>query len=107
MSAAPVEVKVGGQIYRVVASAGEEELKRLAAMVDARLRQLVPPGRPVAPQALLLAAMTLAHDLEEERTKNAHLATRSREMLGSVLSRIDAALATTAPPAETESSPPP
>jgi cell division protein ZapA (FtsZ GTPase activity inhibitor) len=63
MSGAPVELRVGGQTYRVVASAGEEELRRLATIVDARLRAVSPPGRPVSPHALLLAAMSLAHDL--------------------------------------------
>src|SRR5687768_5480560 len=38
MGAAPVELRVGGQTYRVVASAEEAELRRLADMVDARLR---------------------------------------------------------------------
>lgn len=102
MHADPVELRVGGQTYRVVASASEEELQRLAAVVDARLRAITPPGRPVAPQALLLAAMALAHDLEEEKGKSQKLATRSREMLGSILTRIDAAMGAASEPAEIE-----
>lgn len=92
MSRAPVELRVGGQTYRVVASAGEDELKRLAAEVDARLRDLAGPGRAVAPQTLLLAAISLAHELEEERAKRVAMEERSREMLRSVLARIDDAL---------------
>jgi cell division protein ZapA len=92
MAGSPVEVKVGGQTYRVVASAEEAELKRLADLVDARLRSMSPPGRPIAPQSLLLAAISLAHDLEEEKRKRLQLEARSKEMLRSVLSRIDAAL---------------
>jgi cell division protein ZapA len=93
---------VGGQTYRVVASTGEDELRRLAALVDARLRAITPPGRPVTPQALLLAAIALAHDLEEEKSKNQRLALRSREMLGSIVTRIDAAIGSTVEPAEVE-----
>jgi cell division protein ZapA len=92
MAGSPVELKVGGQTYRVVASAEEAELRRLADLVDARLRNMSAPGRPISPQSLLLAAISLAHDLEEEKRKRAQLETRSKEMLRSVLSRIDAAL---------------
>lgn len=106
MSAEPVELRVGGQVYRVVASAGEEELRRLAAVVDARLRQVTPAGRQISPHSLLLAALSLAHDLEEERSRTAKLAARSREMLGSILTRIDAAIGTSASPSEAGEAPP-
>lgn len=92
MAGSPVELKVGGQTYRVVASAEEAELKRLADLVDARLRTMSAPGKPISPQSLLLAAISLAHDLEEEKRKRLQLEARSKEMLRSVLSRIDAAL---------------
>jgi cell division protein ZapA len=92
MPGSPVELKVGGQTYRVVASAEETELRRLADLVDARLRSMSAPGKPISPQSLLLAAISLAHDLEEEKRKRAQLEARSKEMLRSVLSRIDAAL---------------
>lgn len=107
MSSAPVELRVGGQTYRVVASAGEDELRRLASIVDARLRAVSPPGKPVSPQALLLAALALAHDLEEERSRNVKLAHRSREMLGSIMTRLDAAIDASAPKAEPAEAPPP
>lgn len=94
MGRTPVELHVGGQTYRVVASAEENELKQLAEVVDARLRELS-PGRPVVAQTLLLAAISLAHDLEEERAKSRALEQRSREMLRTVLQRIDAALEAT------------
>jgi cell division protein ZapA len=92
MAGSPVELKVGGQTYRVVASAEETELKRLADLVDTRLRSMSAPGRPISPQALLLAAISLAHDLEEEKRKRLQLEVRSKEMLRSVLARIDAAI---------------
>jgi cell division protein ZapA len=69
MAARPVELRVGGQSYRVVSSASAEDLERLAAMVDEKLTSLVPPGKPLTPQSLLLVAMALANDLETERAR--------------------------------------
>lgn len=109
MAGSPVELKVGGQTYRVVASAEETELKRLADLVDARLRSMSAPGRPISPQALLLAAISLAHDLEEEKSKRLQLEQRSKEMLKSVLARIDAAIEASdeKPESDDETSEPP
>ncbi len=92
MPKGPVELRVGGQTYRVVATAEEADLHRLADVVDERLRTLTAPGRSVAPQSLLLAARSLAHDLEDERTRRLRSEQRAREMLSSLVSRIDAAL---------------
>lgn len=90
----------------MVASAEADELRRLAAIVDSRLRAHTPPGRQISPQSLLLAAMSLAHELEEERARRLRLEARSREMLTSVLTRIDAAIgATEAPEMTAESAP--
>ncbi len=92
MNRAPVELRVGGQTYRVVASAEEAEVRRLAGVVDARLRELVGPGRAITPQAMLLVALALAHDVEEEREKRLHVEQRSKEAFTALLQRIDAAL---------------
>jgi cell division protein ZapA len=92
MPKVPVELRVGGQTYRVVASAEEAELRRLADVVDERLRSLTGPGRSVSAQTLLLAAISLAHDLENERGRRVRVERRSREMLSALVSRIDAAL---------------
>lgn len=105
MAGSPVELKVGGQTYRVVASAEETELKRLADLVDARLRSMSAPGRPISSQALLLAAISLAHDLEEEKRKRLQLEARSKEMLRSVLARIDAAIEASDEKSEAEGDP--
>jgi cell division protein ZapA len=88
----PVELRVGGQNYRVLASANESDLRRLADMVDERLRTLTTPGRQVSPQTLLLAALALAHDLEEERSARKQAEERSKEVLRTLLARIDAVL---------------
>ncbi|MEO7038101.1 MAG: cell division protein ZapA [Polyangiaceae bacterium] len=92
MPKGPVELRVGGQTYRVVATAEEADLHRLADVVDDRLRTLTAPGRSVTPQSLLLAALSLAHDLEEERSRRLRSEQRAREMLSSLVLRIDAAL---------------
>ena len=88
----PVEVRVGGRTYRVLASTDEADLQRLANLVDERLRELSGPGRGLAPKSLLLAAISFAHDLEEERERRRQVEERSRETLRSVLRRIDAAI---------------
>ena len=88
----PVELRVGGQNYRVVASADEADLQRLAGVVDARLRSLSQPNRQISPQALVLAAIALAHDLEEERAARRRAEDRSKQMLRALLQRIDAVL---------------
>lgn len=92
MSRAPVELRVGGQSYRVIASAEEAELLRLAGVVDARMRELAGPGRAVAPQSLLLVAISLAHDLERERGRREVAEEKSKALLREVVSRIDALL---------------
>jgi len=96
MSGAPVELKVAGHTYRVVASAEKEVLHRLAAIVDAKVNEVTVPGRQVSPQAVLLAAISLAHELEEERAKRVRLEQRAREMFGMLLERVDEALEGTA-----------
>ncbi len=90
-----VAVQIGGQSYKVVSSAAESDLQRLAASVNAKLAEVAPRNRPglnPPPQALLLAAMALAHELEEERSKREALERRTRDLLRRVLVRIDDAL---------------
>src|SRR5262245_41692530 len=87
-----VEVNVGGQLYRLVASAGEQTLRRYAGVVNERLRDLTGSDRPNHPQAMLLVAMALAHDLEEERGRNAALREQAETMLRGLLDRVNAAL---------------
>lgn len=87
-----VQVRVGGQVYRLVTSASDDEIHRLEAVVNDKLAEIVPRGRPLPPNALLLAAMALAHDLEEARTHAATTAGRAREALGRMLHRVDEAL---------------
>lgn len=93
MAGRTVQLHVGGQSYRVVTSATDEEIHRLEAMVNDKLAQVVPRGRPTPPNALLLAALALAHDVEEARARASVTAGRARDALGRMLERVDSALA--------------
>lgn len=92
MDGRSVSLRVAGQSYQVVSSASEEELQRLADTVNAKVEELTPPGKFASPAAVLLAAMALAHELEEERGRRRSLERRAKEMLRQVLVRIDDAL---------------
>jgi cell division protein ZapA len=92
MSRQTVVLTVGTREYKLVSSASADELTRLAAAVDAKLKDVVPPGKAEPPQALLLAALALAHDLEDERARSQALERRNRDMLRRVLLRIDSVL---------------
>jgi len=92
MGGRTVQLRVGGQTYRVVTSATDDELDRLRLLVEDKLAQVAPPGRPVNPQALLLAALALAHDLEEERARYDDRMAKTRIAFGKMLERVDAAL---------------
>lgn len=92
MKEAAVELKVAGQTYQVVTTAAQSELVRLAAVVEDALRDVTPEGRQPSPQALVLAAITLAHQLEEEREKNRKLQQRHRQVLSGLLGRVDQVL---------------
>jgi cell division protein ZapA len=89
-----VDLRIGGQSYRVVSSASEDELRRLASTVEGKILEMSPPGKPVPPQALVLAALALAHDLEAERARREALERRSRDMMRRVLVRVESALDT-------------
>lgn len=91
MDGRPVSLLIAGQPYKVVSSASEAELQRLADTVTAKVHELS-PGRAPAPQAVILAAMALAHELEQERARRLHVERRAKDMLRRVLGRIDDAL---------------
>jgi cell division protein ZapA len=86
-----VQLRVAGQTHKVVTSADAGELQRLAAAVDAKVAEIT-KGRPPSAQAILLAAIALAHDLEEERSRREALERRTRDLLRRVLMRIDDAI---------------
>jgi cell division protein ZapA len=87
-----VQLQIAGQSYRVVSSAAEGDLHDLAGMVEAKVTEVAPKGRPMPPQAMLLAAMALAHELDAERRRREALERRTRDVLRRVLLRLDDAL---------------
>jgi cell division protein ZapA len=87
-----VEVRIAGQAYRVVSTARQADLNRLAEMVSAKVAEVTPRGRAVPPQAMLLAAMALAHEVEAEREQRQSVERRTRDLLRRVLVRIDNAM---------------
>ncbi|MFO0678262.1 MAG: cell division protein ZapA [Polyangiaceae bacterium] len=87
-----VQLNVGGQSYKVVSSADESELARLAEIVNAKVAEVSPKGRAVQPQSVLLAALALAHELEVERSRREGVERRTRDVLRRVLLRIDEAI---------------
>lgn len=92
MDGRPVNLRIAGQSYKVVSTANEEELQRLADTVTAKVEALTPPGKAPSTHAVILAAIALAHDLEEERARRLFVERRSKEMLRRILGRIDDAL---------------
>jgi cell division protein ZapA len=92
MDARPVQLRIAGQSYKVVSSAEEADLQRLAATVSEKVAEITPRGKSASPQSMLLAAIALAHDLEEERARRAAVERKTRDMLRRVLVRIDDAL---------------
>jgi cell division protein ZapA len=97
VSAGPVEITVGGQSYRVLSDADPNKLRRLAALVDDQVTECNPIGKLSPTQALLYAALTLAEQLEQERSNNASFETQARDSLQNMLHRIDAAIDATEP----------
>lgn len=89
MDTRPVQLLIGGQSYKVVSSADEEELQRLAETVSAKVAELTPSGKTSPPQAVLLAAIALAHELEQECARRLAVERRARDMLRRVLVSID------------------
>ena len=87
-----VKLEVAGQSFKVVSTAPEDDLKRLAAAVDAKVAELGPRGKAAPPQAMLMAAIALAHEVEAERARRESVERRTSDVLRRALVRIDTAL---------------
>ena len=89
----PQSIEIGGTKYKVHASAPQDELDRLATVVDAKLREIDPRGRgTTSPQTFLLVALALAHEADAERGRRQAVEVEARDVLRRVLARIDHAL---------------
>lgn len=94
MGSRAVDLKVAGMTCRVVTSAADDELAALAGMVEQRIAGVLKPGRPVTTQAILLAAISLANEVNEERARTRAVADRARTTLARLIDRVDDVLAT-------------
>ena len=92
MSEAAVELKVAGQTYRVVTSATQAELRELAKVVERALYEVTQPGKQPSPNALVLAAVTLAHELREERDLRRAEQKQHKQTLQRILGTLDEVL---------------
>jgi cell division protein ZapA len=97
-----VQLSIAGQSYKVVSSSPEEDLQRLASKVDAKMSEVLPRGKPSTANGVLLAAMALAHELEEEQVRRESLERRTRDVLRRALARIDDVLEKSDPGAQAE-----
>lgn len=86
-----VELVIAGRRYRVKTTAGEQELKELVSIVESRV-SAVGGGRGATPETILLAAISLAHDLVECRAKSERDADRARGLANDMLRRVEAVL---------------
>lgn len=87
-----MQLRLAGQTYRVLTTADDAELKRFVSMIEEKLSAMQPRGKALHPQALLLATLALANDLEEERARSQRIETRAKETLARLVERIDAVL---------------
>lgn len=92
MAGRTVQVRVGGQNYKVVTSATDDELQRATLVVEQALADVSPPGRMANPHALLLAALRLANELEELKSKHVALRDQTKSAFTRLRDRIDATL---------------
>ncbi len=99
-----VSLHIAGQSYKVVSTAADADLQRLAGVVSLKLAEVSPRPGTIPPQAMLLAAMALAHELEVERAKRQALEAKARDMMQRVLVRLDEAL-DEGPPGDVQANP--
>jgi cell division protein ZapA len=91
MSKQAVTVSVAGHAYRLVTSLDAETLARHARDIEQRLGKLT-TGQQIHPQALLLVALSLAHELETTRQGTELWKQRASERVTDMIGRVDIAL---------------
>jgi cell division protein ZapA len=86
-----VQIEIAGARYRMSSDADEAYLQRLADIVNERIEALGPKAARSATPAQLLAvvALSLAEDLETSEQQRAGLETKTRQIVGAAIKRID------------------
>lgn len=97
MNSQTVSVEIFGERYLLKGEADAEYVRRLAALVDRKIREAAThlPGTPL-PKLAVLAAINLAHDclqLQDEGTKRdsviAHVSKRTKDLIDSIEEQFD------------------
>jgi len=97
MNSQTVSVEIFGERYLLKGEADAEYVRRLAALVDRKIREAAAhlPGTPL-PKLVVLAAINLAHDclqLQDEGTKRdsviAHVSKRTKDLIDSIEEQFD------------------
>ena len=86
-----VHIDIAGARYRMSSDADENYLQRLADIVNERVQALGPKAARNATPAQLLAvvALGLAEDLEASERRHSMLETKTRQVVGAAIRRID------------------
>lgn len=86
-----VQIEIAGARYRMSSDTDEQYLQRLADIVNERVQSLGPKAARTATPAQLLAvvALSLAEDLEASERRREGLQTKTRQMVGAAIDRID------------------
>jgi len=86
-----VQIEIAGARYRMSSDADEAYLQRLADIVNERVNALGPKAARAASPAQLLAvvALSLAEDLDASERRRGDLETKTRELVGNAIRRID------------------
>lgn len=86
----PVTVQIAGQKYTLRSDADESDVRKLAAFVDGRLKDIQKQTRTADTQSLaILAALQIAEELFGEREAMAELKRRIREKSETLLQFLE------------------
>ena len=86
-----VQIEIAGTRYRMSSDADESHLQRLADIVNERVVALGPKAARTATPAQLLAvvALGLAEDLDASERRRESLESKTRQVVGAAIRRID------------------
>ena len=90
-----VTLDIAGASYRMQVDADEAHLRRLAEIVNERVRALGPKAlsRAAPAQLLAMVALGLADDWQAAETRSRSMEEATRQALTNAIARIDARLA--------------
>ena len=76
-----ITVSIAGQEYTMVAAEGEDYVRRVAAHVDSKVREVLENGRISAANAAILAALNIADEYYKEQETSENLRRQLKEYL--------------------------